>query len=471
MKRVLLSVTLALAVLAVSTAGAQTCTGPSLLLNPGFEDNGGSYDGWFTFGGGVQLSLPAGDNIIRTGAAASKIYGEFTGCPGTGAFTVGGYGQAFTPVVGKTYELTGYTYIATPDTIPGTDTCNGNRLIAKVVFFNAASGGAELASNEIVIGDHATPRDTWNYFSVSTPAPAGALRVEALFLYLQPACDEGAVYVDDTAFCEYDAPTKPTNMLANPSFSGGLTDWITFGNVYPEGRSFGLRTPIGAAKQYSTFTPNSDSGMYQQLVAVAGKDYTFGGYSMTTCVEDPIAGTNDNVCLGRVVFLDGLGVETGSQDMVLVDNTAPLGTWMWHEMTLTAPPNTDSVNVYVLFSSPSILGGAAFLDDFCLYEEVATGAATPTLAGAELHQNVPNPFNPTTQISFELTRPGHVTLAVYDVSGRRIKTLQSGQLGVGPHFVTWNGRTDAGIMATSGVYYYMLETSAGRLARSMVLLK
>jgi len=472
MKRVLLSVTLAFVVLAASTAGAQTCTGPSLLANPGFEDNGGSYDGWFVFGSGPQLSLPAGDNIIRTGAAASKIFGEFLGCPGTGAFTVGGYGQAFTPVAGKTYELTGYSYISFPDTIPGDDTCNGNRAIAKIVFFDAVSAGSELSSNEIVIGDYSSVRDTWTRFSVSAPTPAGALRVEVLFLYLQPACDEGAVYVDDTAFCEYDPPTKPTNLLANPSFSDGLNDWADFGNAAADGRAFAVRTPIAAAKVWGTFVPDSDSGMFQRLPAEPGWAYTFGGYSMTTCIEDPVTGTNDNICIGRVVFLDSQGAEIWGSDLTLMDNTAPLGTWTWHERTFGAPPGTDSVDVFILFISPSQLGGAVFLDDFCFYGvNDPTAASTPTVKGIELHQNVPNPFNPTTQISFELTQPGHVTLTVYDVSGRRIATLQNGPLDVGPHFVTWNGRTSAGLLATSGVYYYTLETSTGRLARSMVLLK
>ena len=133
MKRVLFGVALAFVFVAASTAGAQTCW-PNLLTNPGFEDGGGSYNGWFTFGSGPQLSTPLDDDISRTGDTASKIFGEFLGCPGTGAFTVGEYGQAFTPIAGKNYELSGYSYVSSADLIPGNSICDGNRLIAKIVF-------------------------------------------------------------------------------------------------------------------------------------------------------------------------------------------------------------------------------------------------------------------------------------------------------------------------------------------------
>ena len=148
MKRFLEGLSLLGTIVIASVVGASPAASANLLSNPGFETGGGSYSGWFTFGGGVQLSLPSGDNIIRTGAAASKTYGGFTGCPSLPSFNVGGYGQAFTPVAGKVYTLSGYSYIAAADPIPGTTTCTKNRMLAKIAFFNAAVGGTELSANE-----------------------------------------------------------------------------------------------------------------------------------------------------------------------------------------------------------------------------------------------------------------------------------------------------------------------------------
>jgi len=88
-----------------------------------------------------------------------------------------------------------------------------------------------------------------------------------------------------------------------------------------------------------------------------------------------------------------------------------------------------------------------------------------------LYQNIPNPFNPTTRIDFDLEKSDRVEVVVYDVAGRRVATLFSGQLGIGPHSVRWDGRTASGKLAASGVYWYELRTSQGKLSRSMVLMK
>lgn len=446
----------------------------NLLVNPGFEDNGGSYAGWTTFGSGPQLSLPAGDDIIRTGAAASKIFGEFTGCPATPVFTVGGYFQKFTPAAGQTYTFSGYTWVSSADPMLGTSTCSVNRAIAKIVFFDdPLLGGAahEICSNEVVIGDGNSALDQWTYFMVDAPAPATAQRVEVLVLFLQPACDTGAVFIDDLAFEGSTAATEP-NLLVNPGFSGNLTGWSTFGNVYYDGRTFARRTPTGAAKLFSTFSPDSPSGLFQSFPADAGSNWKFSVYAMTTCQESPITGTNDNFLMARIVFKDALGAELGGMDSVILDSTAPLGTWTPHDVTSVAPALTATVEAYVLFISPTLQGGAAWVDDTNLqqagYADVPRGAIP---AGADLRQNVPNPFNPRTSIEFTLEQAGHVGLAVFDLAGRRIATLFAGTLAAGPHAVTWDGRTDSGVPAAAGSYRYVLQTTSGRVSRSMVLLK
>ncbi|MFC1800341.1 hypothetical protein ACFL2Z_05510 [Candidatus Eisenbacteria bacterium] len=158
MRGLLLRALLASALIAASAMGSQLFAQVNMLANPGFEESGGSYDGWFTFNGSVELSLPDGDNIIRTGSAASKIYGWFEGCPGPHGYNVGGYGQLFTPIPGMNYEFSGYSYVPSADDIPGDDTCTKNRCIAKVVFFDAPTAGYEISANEVVIGDWTTRR-------------------------------------------------------------------------------------------------------------------------------------------------------------------------------------------------------------------------------------------------------------------------------------------------------------------------
>jgi len=88
-----------------------------------------------------------------------------------------------------------------------------------------------------------------------------------------------------------------------------------------------------------------------------------------------------------------------------------------------------------------------------------------------LSQNYPNPFNPITTIDFGLKNPSDVSLRVYDVSGRPIRVLADGHFGAGEYCRIWNGRTDIGTMAASGVYFYRLITSDFTETRKMILIR
>ena len=444
--------------------------GANLLANPGFEDAGGSYNGWFTFGSGPNISTPSTDAIAHNGQAAAKIFGEFTNCPGSLVFDVGGFGQAFTPTAGMDYRLAGMAFMPSSDPIVGTDTCNSNRLIAKVVFFDSPVGGLELGSNEIVIADGNSPVDQWVPFTVSAPTPAGAQRVEALFLFLQPGCDAGTAFVDDISFTEI-TPTVEPNMLVNGDFSSALNGWNTFGNVFSDTRPFLVRSAGGAAKLFSTFTIDSPSGMFQSLPTTEGEVWKLQAYALNTCRESPISGTNANYLTARIVFRDAGGVEVGASETVLVDNTSPLGTWHKGGVQATAPAGAVTAEGFILFISPALEGGAAWVDDVSFSSGAATDAPSDVARRSNLRQNVPNPFNPSTNIEFELDRRGPVRLEVFDTAGRRVATLVDGILDAGRQRVTWNGTTDSGSPVASGVYRYVLESADGRSSRNMVLLK
>ena len=83
-----------------------------------------------------------------------------------------------------------------------------------------------------------------------------------------------------------------------------------------------------------------------------------------------------------------------------------------------------------------------------------------------LSQNYPNPFNPTTTINYELPVSNKVTLTIYDVLGREIKTLVSKKQTAGKYKVTFDASA-----FSSGIYYYTLKTDQFKQSRKMVLLK
>ncbi len=88
-----------------------------------------------------------------------------------------------------------------------------------------------------------------------------------------------------------------------------------------------------------------------------------------------------------------------------------------------------------------------------------------------LSPNWPNPFNPSTQIRFTLTQDGPVELSIYDIGGRRIRVLASGNWEAGVHTVTWDGRDGAELTQSSGVYFAVLAGPEGRQSKKMLLLK
>ncbi len=86
------------------------------------------------------------------------------------------------------------------------------------------------------------------------------------------------------------------------------------------------------------------------------------------------------------------------------------------------------------------------------------------------HAN-PNPFNPSTVISFETTKPGSVRLNVYDVTGRLVKALANEFMGAGVHYIGWDGTSRAGSRVASGVYFYVLQTAERTVKSQLVVAK
>jgi len=93
------------------------------------------------------------------------------------------------------------------------------------------------------------------------------------------------------------------------------------------------------------------------------------------------------------------------------------------------------------------------------------------IADYHLFNNYPNPFNPSTTISFSMPSAEDVTLSIYNNVGRKVRTLVSGMMSEGRHSIQWDGRNENGIAAPSGVYYYELTSSQGVMRNKMVLLK
>ena len=83
----------------------------------------------------------------------------------------------------------------------------------------------------------------------------------------------------------------------------------------------------------------------------------------------------------------------------------------------------------------------------------------------------PNPFNPATTISFTLPSPQQARLEIFDILGRRVKTLANQKFDAGEHSVIWDGTDQNGAASSSGVYFYRISTGDRQITQKMILLR
>lgn len=163
-------------------------------------------------------------------------------------------------------------------------------------------------------------------------------------------------------------------------------------------------------------------------------------------------------------FLDGNPIASATGDSLTVADLAPApGT---HTLSVTVVDNTPYVrdegfraaNMTVNLSWDIDIGVISGVED------------SPQAARAVLYDAYPNPFNPATTIVFELTGPSGVGLEIFDVSGRRVRTLLNGGFhDPGRHEAIWNGRDDRGRLAAAGAYFYRFEAGEYSETRRLML--
>jgi hypothetical protein len=116
--------------------------------------------------------------------------------------------------------------------------------------------------------------------------------------------------------------------------------------------------------------------------------------------------------------------------------------------------------------------GSTYTSNLLMIQE-PTGIAERIVPRAyALYQNIPNPFNPTTVIRYDVPEDGvSVALRIYDVSGRLVRVLVDARESAGSRYVTWDGKDSRGRNVASGVYFCSFEAGGFRQTRKMVLLR
>jgi photosystem II stability/assembly factor-like uncharacterized protein len=205
-----------------------------------------------------------------------------------------------------------------------------------------------------------------------------------------------------------------------------------------------------------------------------------GGYVIKTtdggetwsATDNPDTTSGSNSYVNGVVAIPGTNIIMGMDDIGAY-YTTNLGA-SWGQLDTPAETDADYFTSGV-FLNPDF--GFAFTDGGLVlrFENQVTDIIDPFTGKLpddfQLLQNFPNPFNPTTQIVFSMPKAADVSLVIYDMLGRKVRTLITGNQSVGTHSVTWDGLNDNGSRVASGSYIYRLSGNDFSISKRMQLVR
>lgn len=256
------------------------------------------------------------------------------------------------------------------------------------------------------------------------------------------------------------------------------TAWAGFTKVYtypPEGWCLDGNLIDARSDELSDFNGDGkpdifpDNGSQLSIITLSGQDFT-----PLTLWSYTLPGVPDGVSMVAAQLTPDQGKEvvvdwytyTGVYHVLVITSTGDL---IWdfdgYYMLDLADFNGDGFEDLVL--KPA--GGGSY--GMWAYDPGTSGVPTALPNAGRLDQNVPNPFNPSTTITFELPSRGPAELVIFDLRGRLIQQRDLGELEPGPHAVTWDGKDADGRTVAAGAYHYLLRTRNWESARTMVHVK
>ncbi|OGB60287.1 MAG: hypothetical protein A2Y94_05995 [Caldithrix sp. RBG_13_44_9] len=174
------------------------------------------------------------------------------------------------------------------------------------------------------------------------------------------------------------------------------------------------------------------------------------------------------------IFLSENGSEVSAGHLISNSSAAD---WTSFNIPFTSYLNADSARITMSAAAEpkngvGVLGNSVLYVDNLSFDILITSIPeqpTDRIPGTFiLHQNYPNPFNPSTAISFDIPQAVNVKVDIFDITGRRIRTLLDEPKVAGSYDVIWNGTDDTGNSVASGLYVYRLR--AGDFIQSKKLL-
>lgn len=192
----------------------------------------------------------------------------------------------------------------------------------------------------------------------------------------------------------------------------------------------------------------------------------------TITFEDLTADTLLEVKWSRSFDIDPLDSVT-VYEMIVLDESQVMVLDTIFTDTLNYLPILNNATYEWFVLAKDTRGGVTSSDTFTVIFDIQV--SIDEVAGIPktfaLNQNYPNPFNPTTFIKYDLPKEAIVKIVIYDLMGRKVRTLVNEKQNAGYKSIIWNGRDNNGQMVSSGMYIYQMITDEFQKTKKMMLLK
>ena len=235
-------------------------------------------------------------------------------------------------------------------------------------------------------------------------------------------------------------------------------------DLYEPINNFYWETSEGRSKNFNK--PESDYFSYEKKADYEVIDVV----NVDTSISE-IGVFADGVCVGAVV------VQDSSEQILVYSNNFNRDPLPFDFEVITGRGLSIPIKNYEVFNRFTgefeqgiIISGMQEYSIIMLGVEGEQEDNTPSIT--KLHSNYPNPFNPSTTISFSVPQTSpFVTLKIFNIKGQKVKTLYKGKAEEGKHTITWNGEDENNKPVSSGIYFYKLKAGEKEISRKMLLLK
>ena len=463
--------------LSTISTGARTVTADIVDTNPSGGASGvTSATIKYTVDGGSTWS-----DVAMTNTGGDTYSGDI---PGQGAGTeVSYYVEAADVNSNVAQSATSYTYTVFAPT-PGIKTLLVFNGLGTVNGYPAAYYFGDWPNSYFMDFDH----DSWAYGPLSILADAGLLDNYTNIIEI---CTFGPADINNDVIKTWLAGDATRNyMLAGDEYLGTITNWTD--TTYQAGDFQFDVLGVNADHNDVSYAVSGDqqlpSIVYPQMGSLLGGPlYDLYTSVSTDSVWDVPMTVDPYYEMGASNWLDGVDFESDVEvDMqgLAIDGSTVYNIGGHRTLTagnkiafLTFDPlsldsDTENEVQYYWYGNSS-----ASVQDQVLHwfgaDVVGVEKTNNNIpAKFSLSQNYPNPFNPTTLINYDIPNAGNVTIAIYDVLGRKVTELVNTFQQAGSYKVSWDGTNQYGNKVTSGAYFYQLRASNGFIeTKKMVLLK